>query len=400
MTLEEKIKALMNGQSLEEKVTVTNEKGEQITGDQLSIESGSDEEGEEKEPQPEDGEGDQTQVSQDQGQDQTSMNRVKVSEDWSASDYNKKHEQPGMKIAQKMDKIKPDTHTDKSADGGLNKKLKAGMDKKQPSDLKSAGVSQEASNAKNAVDKQACCSVKEHMDAMFEGEELSEDFVAKASTIFESAVSQQVELRLVEEVEKLQEDFQVKLDEAVEDVQGALVEQIDGYLNLVVETWLNDNIVALESGIKVEMVASFIDGMKSLLKEHYIEVPEDKLDIIEEQAEQIEKLKHAASVLDEQHGKMQSKVIELSKKSILESLCHDLTMAQAEKFSSICSNVAFISEEEYTDKLLTLKNSYFPKGKSIESTIQSQAISESLTEAVEDKQMAAYAKVLSGQIKF
>jgi len=198
---------------------------------------------------------------------------------------------------------------------------------------------------------------EEAFEALFSGESLTEEFQLKAKAIFEAAVTEVADAK----VEELQEEYQLKLDEAVEEVKGELVEQIDGYLDYVVEQWMQDNAVALESGIKVEMVSSFMEGLKSVFEQHYIEVPETKVDVVAEQASQIEELELQ---LQEAQEAAEQALIEnqISKaEAVIAEAQKGLTSIEAEKLYSLAENVDFETEEDFKAKVQSLKESFFRK---------------------------------------
>ncbi len=350
---------------------------------------------------------DKDEGSEDDGVE-TDAKKTLQKEDFTETQYNKEHEQPGMKKRDNMpEKLTPDTKADAKIGnvGELQSKLTVGKGRKDGEGVKGSKTSgQNDDNSRNDVDKQVLpkkelkVTVGEHVDAMFSGQELSEEFKEKASTIFESAVAAVVEERLAEEVEAMQEEFQVKLDEAVNAVQGELVEQIDGFLNHVVEQWIADNAVALESGIKVEMVSGFVDGLKNLFKEHHIEVPEDKLNVVEEQAGQIEELQTALVTIDEAHDAVVAENISLKRKLVLASVAESLTMTQRDKFAGLCESVEFVSEEDFAKRLQTIKESYFPVSKSG----ATEQIKEESTPAYSPlvESVSEYAKALSKPLKF
>lgn len=408
-SLDEKIKQILESAGIVvEGVTVKNKEGDVLTMDDEEDEdkddTALDDKAEEEEEEVEN-EGDDTTDYSKEKEDK--KNDVEVKEDFTETQYNKEHEQPGMK--KRMNMEKGDSGAPKAdgkiGDNGDNAKLKVGQGRKDGEGVKGSKTSgQNDDNSRNNVDKQSLptkpmkVTVGEHMEAMFQGQELSEDFIAKASTIFEAAVTQVVEQRLAEEVEALQEDFQVKLDEAVEEVQSELVEQIDEFLTYVVEQWTEDNKVALESGIKVEMVSGFIDGLKTLFKEHYIEVPENKLDVIEEQAKEIEELKAAVVAIDKANDELVAESVTLKKKMVVESFSKGLTETQKEKFSSLCEGVEFSSEEEFGEKVKTIKENYFPARKP-ETQTQKTDGATAISEA-KDANIGKYVEVLSSPLKF
>ena len=232
--------------------------------------------------------------------------------------------------------------------------------------------------------------LKEHMSALFDGETLSEEFQEKAAAIFEVAVEAVSDQKIAD----LQEEYQVQLDEAVEAVKGELVEQIDGYLEYVVEQWLEDNAVALESGIKVEMVSSFIEGMKEVFTEHYIDVPEDKLDVVEEQATTIEEMEIVITALQEENEKHLAEATVLKCEAVIAELSTGMTALEGEKLLGLVENIEFDTDEEFASKAKAIKESYFPKGKPSVNTFQ-ETEKKSITESGEmDPIVAAVLKTL------
>ena len=202
-------------------------------------------------------------------------------------------------------------------------------------------------------------TVAEHVDALAEGEELSEEFKTKAAAILEAAIADGVS----KELNRLDEAYAQRLDEAVEAVRDELVEEIDGYLSEAVETWMQDNELALERGVKTDIVENFIDGLRTLFAENYIEVPDEKLDVLDEQAEKIdeltEKLNESISVIESLH----SEVISLTKTRVMESVGDSLTDTDFEKFAGLCEGIEYTSEDQFEEKLKTIKENYFPKVK-------------------------------------
>jgi uncharacterized protein CbrC (UPF0167 family) len=194
---------------------------------------------------------------------------------------------------------------------------------------------------------------------------LTEDFRVKAEALFEAALS--------EKSDELQEAYQSQLNEAIEEVKGELVEQIDGYLDYVVEQWMKDNAVALESGMKVEMVNSFIDGIKTVFQEHYVDVPEDKIDVVEEQAKEIAELQAEVAALAEEKEQAVSEATLLRCKQIVSSLEEGLTAIQTEKFHALTEDISFENEEEFAAKAKVIRESSFTVSNSQEVTPQAPA---------------------------
>jgi hypothetical protein len=199
--------------------------------------------------------------------------------------------------------------------------------------------------------------VSEDVAALVNGEELSEEFKTKAATIFEAAVV----TRVKSEVAKLEEQFETKLAEQVESIKEGLVEKVDGYLNYVVEQWMTDNELALENGMKTDIMESFVAGMKNLFMEHYIEVPAEKYDLVGELQEQADSTK---AKLDEQlaaNVELTKQINEMKRVSSIGEFCADLADTDAEKFKGLAEELAFEDAESFKTKLQTIKENYFGK---------------------------------------
>ena len=198
--------------------------------------------------------------------------------------------------------------------------------------------------------------IQEDINALLSGENLSEEFVNKASTIFEAAVMSRVEA-IAEEVEnQLQQQF----DEALEEVKEDFATKIDDYLNYMVEEWMQENELAIESGLRSEIVEDFMKGLHNLFVEHYIDIPDEKIDVVEELAAKVEELQDE---LNEQINKSKEYKYELKeqiKNMAVQTACEGLTQTQAEKLKALAENVSFTSEDEFAEKLEQLKEAYAP----------------------------------------
>ena len=198
-------------------------------------------------------------------------------------------------------------------------------------------------------------SVEEDVNALFAGEELSEEFQDKARTIFETAIKSKVE----EVKEQIQVQYQAQLVEEVAAVKTELTERVDSYLEYVAQEWLEENQLAIEHGLKTEMTESFLNGMKSLFEDHYVSIPEEKYDVIESM---VDKLDEMESKLNEQIDKnvaLNKRLAESVADVIFAEISEGLAVTQKEKLASLAENVEFDSEETYREKLVTLRNSYF-----------------------------------------
>jgi methyltransferase-like protein len=207
------------------------------------------------------------------------------------------------------------------------------------------------------VKEEITVDVSEDVAALINGEELTEEFKTKAATIFEAAVLTRVKA----EVAKIEEQFESKLAEQVEEVKEGLVEKVDGYLNYVVEQWMTDNELALENGMKTDIMESFIAGMKTLFQEHYIEVPAEKYDLVGELEEEVETTK---SKLDEQlasNVELTKQINEMKRVSSIGEFCADLADTDAEKFKGLAEELAYEDADSFKTKLQTIKENYFGK---------------------------------------
>ena len=240
--------------------------------------------------------------------------------------------------------------------------------------------------------------VQEDVDALVNGEDLSEEFKAKATTIFEAAIVSRVK----QEVAKLEEEFEAKLEEAVVESKEGLVEKVDGYLNYVVEQWITQNEIALEHGMKSEILEGFVGGLKGLFEEHYIDIPEEKFDVLGALEAETEELK---AKLDEQVAANVelNKVINESKRDeIVKTAAANMTETEKEKFFGLAEELAFEDSETFEKKVQTIRENYF-NGKTsttVESVVTDSPVEE-LTEGVKiDPQMARYLNAIKQNQKY
>jgi len=200
-------------------------------------------------------------------------------------------------------------------------------------------------------------NVKEDVEALVEGEELSEEFKEKAATVFEAAVKS----RIRSEIERMEEGYAVSLEEATDTIKEELSTKVDDYLGYVVEQWMQENELAIERGLKGEIAEDFIAGLKQLFEDHYIDVPDEKYDVLEAQAEKITELEEKLNDIIEENVEKKKVVESLSRERAIAEACYDLAETETEKFTSLVEDVEFTDEESFAEKLSTLKESYFPK---------------------------------------
>ena len=200
--------------------------------------------------------------------------------------------------------------------------------------------------------------VSEHVDALVNGEgDLSEEFKRKAATVFEAAVKSKIRT----EVERLEDEYESKLSENVESATEEMVEKVDTYLNYVTEEWMKENELAVERGLKGEIAEDFISGLKQLFEDHYIDVPDEKYDILEAQSEKISELEGKLSETIEKNVSLKDNNAKLVREQVISEVSEDLADTEVEKFKSLTEDVDYSDEESFREKLDTLKENYFPK---------------------------------------
>jgi hypothetical protein len=238
-------------------------------------------------------------------------------------------------------------------------------------------------------------TVKEDMDALFNGEELSEEFKTKAETIYEAAVMTRVKA----EVARLEEEFEAKLAEQVAQNVEGLVEQVDGYLGYIAEQWIAQNELALERGMKSEILEGFVSGLKDLFEEHYIEIPEERYDVLGEMESKISELEEKLNEQVAANVEMSKLISEQKRQSIVDSLSEGLTDTETEKFLGLVEELSYEDAESFETKVKTIRENYFTTKAAAEvSSVVTDAPVETLVEETSkkvDPTMAAYLSILS-----
>jgi hypothetical protein len=202
-------------------------------------------------------------------------------------------------------------------------------------------------------------NAKDDIDALFaDDQNISEEFKSKVTTIFEA--------RVIDRIQQIEEQTEAKyagmLEEAIESVRAQLEEKVDDYVNYVVEQWLEENAIAIESGLRAELAEDFISGLHKLFAENYINVPEDKVELVDELATKVEQLESKLNEEIEKSIGYKKSLIEATKQEVTRSVCEGLTETQVEKIKSLAESVEFSTEEEYQNKLETIRENYFPSG--------------------------------------
>ena len=227
--------------------------------------------------------------------------------------------------------------------------------------------------------------------------DLSEEFKEKAATIFETAVK----TRIQEQVKVLEAQYEEKLSKETETVKEAMVSKVDSYLNYVVEEWMKENELAVERGLRTEIAEDFITGLKTLFKEHYIDVPEEKYNVLEDLTNQSKDLEAKLNEQIEKNVNLTKEISEFHKRQAILDVTADLAETEKEKFVSMAENVEYDSAEKFKEKLETIKESYFPKTESEvaeDNSVDSVAANEPAVEASSDA-MAAYTAAITKNLK-
>lgn len=198
--------------------------------------------------------------------------------------------------------------------------------------------------------------IEEDVNALLQGEELSEEFQEKARTIFETAINAKVS----EIQEELVQQYEKSLEEEVVTIKEELTSRVDSYLEYVADEWMNQNQLAVEQGLKTEMTESFLMGMKNLFEEHYVSIPEEKYDVLHTMVEKLDEMEDKLNEQIERNIALNQRLAESVADVIFSDVCEGLALSQKEKLASLAENVEFDSEQNYREKLTSLRESYFP----------------------------------------
>ena len=234
--------------------------------------------------------------------------------------------------------------------------------------------------------------LSDDVKALIGDEDLTEDFKAKAATVFEAAVKS----RISEAKAKMEEAFDQKLEESTGSIKAELVEKVDSYLNYVVEQWMSDNEIALERGIKGEIAEDFISGLKKLFEDHYIDVPDEKYNVLEDQASKIEELNNKLNEQIEKNVELAKVNGDLTRSDIVAEVSNDLTETQKEKFNKLAEEIDYSNADEFKKKVSTIKESYFNSNKEVSSSDEIDTVTEGEETNVDlSKSMSNYAAAIS-----
>jgi len=240
-------------------------------------------------------------------------------------------------------------------------------------------VAEEETTEEEVVEEEVY-DVDADVNALLEGEELSEEFQSKARTIFETAIKSKV----AEIKEELNESYANALVEELETIKTGLTERVDSYLEYVADEWMQENKLAVENGLKTEMTESFLEGMKSLFEEHYVTIPEEKYDVLNSMVDKLDEMEGKLNEQIERNVALNSRLAESTADVIFADVAEGLADTQKEKLATLSENVEFESETDYREKLGTLKESYFPS----KTVSAPKSTSENLSEEVSTDEVA------------
>ena len=260
-------------------------------------------------------------------------------------------------------------------------------------------VAEEETSEEEVIEEEETYDVEADVAALLEGEELSEEFQSKAKTIFETAIKTKV----AEIKEELQESYATALVEELDKIKEGLTERVDGYLEYVADEWMQENALQVEAGLKTEMTESFLEGMKSLFEEHYVTIPEEKYDVLNSMVDKLDEMESKLNEQIDRNVALNRRLAESNADGVFTAVAEGLADTQKEKLATLAENVEFESETDYREKLVTLKESYFPtKTSAPKSTSENLSEEVSTDEVISEEttpRMQAYLDVLSRAAK-
>ena len=258
----------------------------------------------------------------------------------------------GAKSAEPMKKMKEESEVDEDQEV-VSEEDETAEDVVDTAEDGEEVVDETADETEEVVEEEI--DIEEDVNALLEGEELSEEFQEKARTIFEAAIRSKVaDIR-----EQIQAQYEEELIEQVSSIKNELVERVDSYLEYVADEWIQENALAVEHGLKTEMTESFLSGMKSLFEDHYVTIPEDRYDVIESMVDKLDEMEEKLNEQIERNVALNRRLAESVADVIFAEVTEGLALSQKDKLASLAENVEFDSEETYREKLVTLRNSYF-----------------------------------------
>lgn len=319
-------------------------------------------------------------MSYDQMKEMMKKERIKYKTPMGEDAGDADPEMAKMGLNRRPDDTRADAEAELETLAAVRKKKKVADPKAKPSAAKSFDAEKKD------------LTMKEDLDALFTGEELSEDFKEKAGIIFESAINVRVE----NELEELKEEFAVQLEESKAEFRSELANKLDEYLSYVVEEWMQENKLAIDSGIRADVAESFMGGLKTLFETHYISVPDDKYDLLEDLNSEIESLKGSLNEQIERNISLRQDAMISRCINVFNDVSSGLTDSETEKLKSLAEGLEYDSEDQFRDKLTVLRESYFDNV-SESNELANEIVGDTITESVEE---GASKPDLSGRMKF
>ena len=260
-------------------------------------------------------------------------------------------------------------------------------------------VAEAEETSEEVIEEEESYDVEADVQALLEGEELSEEFQKKATTIFEAAIKSKVATIK----EELQEAYATALVEELDEIKKGLTERVDSYLEYVCDEWFQENALQVESGLKTEMTESFLEGMKGLFEEHYVTIPEDKYDVLNSMVDKLDEMENKLNEQIDRNVALNRRLAESNADGVFAAVAEGLADTQKEKLATLAENVEFESDTDYREKLETLKESYFPSKSSAPKSTSENLSEEVSTDEVASEEVAprmqAYLDILSRAAK-
>ena len=257
----------------------------------------------------------------------------------------------------------------------------------------------EETSEEEVIEEEETYDVEADVKALLEGEELSEEFQKKATTIFEAAIKSKV----AEIKEELQESYATALVEELDKIKEGLTERVDAYLEYVADEWMQENALQVENGLKTEMTESFLSGMKTLFEDHYVTIPEEKYDVLNSMVDKLDEMENKLNEQIDRNVALNRRLAESNADGVFTAVAEGLADTQKEKLATLAENVEFESEEDYREKLETLKESYFPSKasapKSTSENLSEEVSTDEVASVDTTPRMQAYLDILSRATK-
>jgi len=298
-------------------------------------------------------------------------------ENYRSDDDSAKLKTPGATLSQVKNIVNKDAKSADSMPAGVKEETEEEEELVDAPELEETEEEEEVSSVEEEEEVEEEYSIEEDVNALLAGEELSEEFQEKARTIFEAAIKAKV----IEIKEQIQEKYEAQLVEQVAAIKSELVDRVDAYLEYVSDEWIQENALAIEHGLKTEMTESFLQGMRGLFEDHYVTIPEDRYDVIESMVDKLDEMEGKLNEQIQRNVALNQRLAESVADVIFSEVCEGLALSQKDKLASLAENVEFDGENNYREKLVTLRESYFPSNAGTQRN-HSENLSES-TESVQ-----------------